>query len=95
MRKNGKSPLGRKDYCRIYIIQIHSLNYFTIDLGIAPKKLESYQNGDIKSTDPMERLELVKGYLVSFPLDFMCKEDLRHVFNECEYYASSKSFTEF
>ncbi|PIN08407.1 Phospholipase D1 [Handroanthus impetiginosus] len=64
----------------------------TIDLGIAPNKLESYQDGDVTSTDPMERLESVKGHLVSYPLDFMCKEDLRPVFNESEYYASPQVF---
>jgi phospholipase D1/2 len=68
------------------------LDHTTIDLGIAPEKLESYQNGDIKKTDPMERLKGLRGHLVSFPLDFMCKEDLRPVFNESEYYASSQVF---
>ncbi|KAA8548972.1 hypothetical protein F0562_000656 [Nyssa sinensis] len=60
------------------------LGHTTIDLGIAPAKLESYQDGDIKGTDPMERLESVKGHLVSFPLYFMSEEDLRPVFNESE-----------
>ncbi|KAL7080895.1 hypothetical protein ACP275_14G006500 [Erythranthe tilingii] len=64
----------------------------TTDLGIAPNKLESYKDGDITGTDPMERLKSVKGHLVSFPLDFMCKEDLRPVFNESEYYASPQVF---
>lgn len=64
------------------------LGHTTIDLGIAPQKLESYQNGDIKNTDPLERLQSVRGHLVSFPLGFMSKEDLRPVFNESEYYAS-------
>lgn len=69
-----------------------SLGHTTIDLGIAPQKLESYQNGDIKDMDPMERLEAVKGHIVTFSLDFMCKEDLRPVFNESEYYASPQVF---
>ncbi|KAK8946601.1 Phospholipase D p1 [Platanthera zijinensis] len=64
------------------------LGHTTIDLGIAPEKLEAYQNGDLKDTDPMERLQAVRGHLVSFPLDFMCHEDLRPVFNESEFYAS-------
>ncbi|KAG0496621.1 hypothetical protein HPP92_001312 [Vanilla planifolia] len=64
------------------------LGHTTIDLGIAPEKLESYQNGDLKDTDPIERLQSVRGHLVSFPLDFMCQEDLRPVFNESEFYAS-------
>ncbi|KAK4380074.1 hypothetical protein RND71_001936 [Anisodus tanguticus] len=68
------------------------LGHTTIDLGIAPSKLESYQDGGIEGIDPMERLKSVKGHLVSFPLDFMCKEDLRPVFNESEYYASAQVF---
>ncbi|KAI3939506.1 hypothetical protein MKW92_032301, partial [Papaver armeniacum] len=68
------------------------LGHTTIDLGIAPGKLESYQNGDVKATDPMERLGTIRGHLVSFPLDFMCQEDLRPVFNESEYYASTHVF---
>ncbi|XP_017975443.1 PREDICTED: phospholipase D zeta 1 [Theobroma cacao] len=68
------------------------LGHTTIDLGIAPEKLESYHSGDIRKTDPMDRLKSVRGHLVSFPLDFMCKEDLRPVFNESEYYASPQVF---
>ncbi|KAD3641539.1 hypothetical protein R6Q59_004158 [Mikania micrantha] len=68
------------------------LGHTTIDLGIAPNKVESYQNGNIMSTDPMARLEGVRGHLVSFPSDFMCKEDLRPVFKESEYYASPQVF---
>ncbi|XP_050372117.1 phospholipase D zeta 1 isoform X2 [Argentina anserina] len=68
------------------------VGHTTIDLGIAPKSLESYQNGDVNKGDPMERLESIKGHLVSFPLDFMLKEDLRPVFNESEYYASPQVF---
>ncbi|KAF6141252.1 hypothetical protein GIB67_024336 [Kingdonia uniflora] len=69
------------------------LGHTTIDLGIAPSKLESsYQNGDIKATDPMEILKSVRGHLVSLPLNFMSKEDLRPVFKESEYYASAQVF---
>ncbi|KEH37186.1 phospholipase D zeta 1 isoform X2 [Medicago truncatula] len=64
------------------------IGHTTIDLGIAPEKLESYHNGDIKNTPPMERLALVKGHLVSFPLEFMSQESLRPTFNEGEYYAA-------
>ncbi|XP_058723509.1 phospholipase D zeta 1 [Vicia villosa] len=64
------------------------IGHTTIDLGIAPEKLESYQDGDIKNTHPMERLALVKGHLVSFPLEFMSQESLRPAFNEGEYYAA-------
>ncbi|KAL5538484.1 hypothetical protein UlMin_044638 [Ulmus minor] len=68
------------------------IGHTTIDLGIAPEKPDDYRNGDIKKADPMERLECVKGHLVSFPLEFMCQEDLRPVFNESEYYASPQVF---
>lgn len=68
------------------------LGHTTIDLGIAPEKLETNENGEIKVTDPMERLKSVRGHLVSFPLQFMCQEDLRPVFNESEFYASSQVF---
>ncbi|KAM1171543.1 hypothetical protein ACFX1X_022137 [Malus domestica] len=68
------------------------IGHTTIDLGIAPDQIESFQNGDVQRANPMERLESVKGHLVSFPLDFMLKEDLRPVFNESEYYASPQVF---
>lgn len=64
----------------------------SIDLGIAPQKLESYQNGETKFIDPMEKLKCVRGHLVSFPLEFMREEDLRPVFNEGEFYASPQVF---
>ncbi|KAM5561105.1 phospholipase D zeta 1-like [Rosa sericea] len=68
------------------------LGHTTIDLGIAPKKLESRENGEIKETDPMERLKHIRGHLVSFPLEFMNQEDLRPVFNESEFYTSPQVF---
>ncbi|XP_019419033.1 PREDICTED: phospholipase D zeta 1 isoform X1 [Lupinus angustifolius] len=64
------------------------IGHTTIDLGIAQDKIESYHNGDIKHTDPLDRLASVRGHLVSFPLEFMCQENLRPAFNESEYYAS-------
>ncbi|XP_057430017.1 phospholipase D zeta 1 isoform X2 [Lotus japonicus] len=64
------------------------VGHTTIDLGIAPKNLESYDDGNIKNTDPLERLTSVRGHLVSFPLEFMCQESLRPAFNESEYYAT-------
>ena len=76
--------------CMVY--RKEKLGQTTIDLGIAPNKLKSYQDGDIKCTDPLESLESIGGHLVSFRLDFMSKEDLRPVFNEGEYYASSQVF---
>ncbi|KAK4433895.1 Phospholipase D zeta 1 [Sesamum alatum] len=68
------------------------IGHTTTDLGIAPNKLEFFKDGDVTGTDPMERLKSVKGHLVSFPLEFMCREDLRPVFNESEYYASPQVF---
>ncbi|GLT45720.1 hypothetical protein SLA2020_195320 [Shorea laevis] len=68
------------------------LSHNTIDLGIAPKKLETHQNGEVKQTDTMDRLKSVRGHLVYFPLNFMCKEDLRPVYKESEYYASPQVF---
>ena len=68
------------------------IGHTTIDLGIAPVKLDTYENGDVRKADPIERLVSIKGHLVSFPLDFMCQEDLRPVFNESEYYASPQVF---
>ncbi|XP_057806057.1 phospholipase D zeta 1 isoform X2 [Salvia miltiorrhiza] len=64
------------------------VGHTTTDLGIAPNKLES----DATNADPMERLKSLRGHLVSFPLEFMSKEDLRPVFNESEYYASPQVF---
>ncbi|XP_028795874.1 phospholipase D zeta 1 [Neltuma alba] len=64
------------------------IGHSTIDLGIAPENLESYHDGGVKKTDPLERLDSVKGHLVSFPLEFMCQENLRPAFNESEYYAT-------
>ncbi|CAL4907630.1 unnamed protein product [Urochloa decumbens] len=68
------------------------IGHTTIDLGVAQEKLEAYQDGNLKGTDPMDRLQLVKGHLVSFPLDFMCQEDLRPYFSESEYYTSPQVF---
>ncbi|KAL5565959.1 hypothetical protein UlMin_029123 [Ulmus minor] len=70
------------------------LGHTTIDLGIAPEKLELNKNGEstMGATDPMEKLKSVKGHLVSFPLQFMCQEDLRPFFNESEFYASPQVF---
>ncbi|XLR51880.1 hypothetical protein HN51_002614 [Arachis hypogaea] len=64
------------------------IGHSTIDLGIAPKKLEYHHDGVTESIDPMERLASVKGHLVSFPLEFMSLENLRPAFNEGEFYAA-------
>ncbi|KVH93523.1 Phospholipase D family [Cynara cardunculus var. scolymus] len=60
------------------------LGHTTIDLGVAPEKLESLTS--------MEILKQVRGFLVSFPLQFMCQEDLRPMFSESEFYASPQVF---
>lgn len=69
------------------------LRQTTIDLGVAPTELETCSpNGEITVTDPMEKLKSVCGFLVSFPLEFMCQEDLRPVFSESEFYAFPQVF---
>jgi len=68
------------------------IGHTTIDLGIAQENVEACQDLDLKGTDPTDRLKLVKGHLVSFPLDFMCQEDLRPYFSESEYYTSPQVF---
>nr|XP_043625255.1 phospholipase D zeta 1-like [Erigeron canadensis] len=73
-----------------------SMNYWkekyghtTIDLGVAPEKVESLTDGDIATTEILKR---VRGFLVSFPLQFMCQEDLRPMFSESEFYTSPQVF---
>lgn len=82
--------------CRGALRQIikERLTHNTIDLGIAPETVESYQIGEIEieKNVPLDRLKAIRGHLVCFPMDFMCKEDLRPVFNESEYYASPQVF---
>ncbi|XVF31421.1 hypothetical protein REPUB_Repub16aG0144700 [Reevesia pubescens] len=68
------------------------LGHTTIDLGVAPEKLETKEDGEIKTEDPMERLKLVKGHLVLFPLKFMRQEDLRPALIESEFYTSPQVF---
>jgi phospholipase D1/2 len=63
------------------------LGHTTIDLGIAPEKLESNENGELKLTDPIERLNSIRGLLVSYPLEFMSQENnMKPNFNESEFY---------
>lgn len=64
----------------------------TIDLGVAPERLEITENEETKVIDTMEKLKSTKGFLVSFPLEFMCHEDLRPVFLESEFYAFPQVF---
>ncbi|KAK3036777.1 hypothetical protein RJ639_029742 [Escallonia herrerae] len=69
------------------------LGHDTIDMGVAPEKLDLNQSGEPAAvTDPMEKLKLARGFLVCFPLEFMCQEDLRPVFSESEFYASPQVF---
>ncbi|GAB2277379.1 Phospholipase D zeta 1 [Dionaea muscipula] len=69
------------------------IGYTTIDLGVAPRVLEeSDENGNVTSTDPLERLKSVRGFIVCFPLEFMREEDLRPMFHEGEFYASREVF---
>ncbi|TVU21216.1 hypothetical protein EJB05_30841, partial [Eragrostis curvula] len=68
------------------------LGHTTIDLGVALEKQGTQQDGDLASTDPMERLQAVRGHIVLFPLEFMCQEDLRPYFSESEFYTSPQVF---
>ncbi|CAK8572500.1 unnamed protein product [Lathyrus sativus] len=68
------------------------LGQTTIDLGIAPDKLIYHENGERKIIDPIDRLKCIKGHLVSFPLDFMCEEDLRPAVIESEFYVSPQVY---
>lgn len=68
------------------------LGHTTIDLGVAPEKVECCENGAVTFVDPKEKLKSVRGYLVSFPLEFMSQEDLRPVFIESEFYTSPQVF---
>ncbi|XP_042054133.1 phospholipase D zeta 1-like [Salvia splendens] len=69
------------------------LRHTTIDLGVAPEKLEFHENGEVITVDPETKLKSVRGQLVSFPLGFMRQEDdLRPMFSEGEFYTSSQVF---
>lgn len=68
------------------------LGHTTIDLGVAPDKLEVQDNGQVVVVNTKEKLKSVKGHLVSFPLEFMREEDLRPVFMETEFYTSPQVF---
>ncbi|XAR49167.1 Phospholipase D [Bertholletia excelsa] len=69
------------------------IGYTTIDIGVAPQKLETCEDGETKLTDPMDKLRTtVRGYLVLFPLEFMREEDLRPMFVESEFYTSPQVF---
>uniref|UniRef100_A0A6N2K1Z3 Reverse transcriptase Ty1/copia-type domain-containing protein n=1 Tax=Salix viminalis TaxID=40686 RepID=A0A6N2K1Z3_SALVM len=61
-RKAGKFALSGCLSCTQtkYGVLKDRLGHTTIDFGIAPQKLASYQNGDIKNTDPLERLQSMR-----------------------------------
>lgn len=87
----------QKSHCRSAFRQAMShskekLGYNTIDLGVAPDKIESDENWKVIMTDSVEKLKSVRGFLVSFPLEFMCQEDLRPIFIESEFYTSPQVF---
>nr|CAD1828512.1 unnamed protein product [Ananas comosus var. bracteatus] len=69
------------------------VGHTTIDLGIAPEKIQSNQIEDNTLTDVvMDKLNSIKGHVVSFPLDFMCQEDLRPLIIESEFYVAPQVF---
>lgn len=68
------------------------LGHTTIDLGVAPEQVESHENDEVIVMDSIEKLKSTKGFLVSFPMDFMCQEDLRPMFIESEFYTSPQVF---
>lgn len=78
----------------------------TIDLGIGSSSTTSSKSPVAATTpeedhlcqasdhpqDPNTSVDAINGHLVVFPLSFMAEEDLRPVFKESEYYASSQIF---
>lgn len=68
------------------------LGHTTIDLGVAPEIIESAGEKDVERINPQDKLKTVRGFLVSFPLEFMRDEDLRPVFSEGEFYTSPQVF---
>ncbi|KAJ3676119.1 hypothetical protein LUZ60_003531 [Juncus effusus] len=69
------------------------IGHNTIDLGVAPGKLEANKNGEIINfINPIEKLQSIKGHIVCFPLEFMSQEDLRPFFGESEFYVAPHVF---
>ncbi|CAH9073877.1 unnamed protein product [Cuscuta epithymum] len=68
------------------------LKHNTVDLGVAPEKLDVFVNEEVDLAEPIERLNPIKGHLVCFPLEFMREEDLRPVFIDREFYTSPHVF---
>lgn len=71
------------------------IGHNTIDLGIGTCKSPATPAtpDDQLLADPDHNcIDAINGHLVFFPLSFMAEEDLRPVFKESEYYASSQIF---
>ncbi|KAL5227220.1 hypothetical protein ABZP36_015485 [Zizania latifolia] len=83
---------SRTQFRQSFAHRKEKIGHTTIDLGVALEKPETLEDGALAGTDPMEKLQGVKGHLVSFPLEFMCQEDLRPFFGESEFYTSPQVF---
>lgn len=70
------------------------ISHNTIDLGIGSSNgAPPSSPQDHRPSDPDQNcIDAISGHLVFFPLKFMAEEDLRPVFKESEYYASSQIF---
>lgn len=69
-----------------------SIGHTTIDFGVAPPVVKFYEDGLLKTMDPLEMLKTVKGNIVCYPMGFMKDEDLRPMFHEQEFYAAPDVF---
>ncbi|CAM0881074.1 unnamed protein product [Alopecurus aequalis] len=86
---------SRAQFRQSFAQRKEKIGHTTIDLGVALEKaeiLEEDRDMVAVGTDPAGRLQGVRGNLVSFPLEFMCQEDLRPFFSESEYYTSPQVF---
>ncbi|KAK3160706.1 hypothetical protein QOZ80_1BG0063280 [Eleusine coracana subsp. coracana] len=83
---------SRSQFRQSFAHRKEKIGHTTIDLGVALEKPETQQDGTLVGTDPMERLQAVRGHIVQFPLEFMCQEDLRPYFSESEFYTSPQVF---
>jgi len=83
---------SRNQFRQNFAHRKEKIGHTTIDLGVALEKPETKQDRDLADADPMEQLQAVRGHIVSFPLEFMCQEDLRPFFSESEYYTSPQVF---
>ncbi|XP_024516571.1 phospholipase D zeta 1 [Selaginella moellendorffii] len=66
-------------------------HHVSIDLGVADDSSHAGGEAPFFSSNAT-MVEGIRGHLVCFPLNFMCDEDLRPVFNESEYYASPQVY---